>query len=102
MKDEASAIVQRLVAESVFACGVALSFILAYGFWVESETRWASPTSMWPLYYPALGCAAFSIGLHRVLFKERNEKPWDGVATICLATGLVLNALNVMCPSLWR
>lgn len=94
----------RLLTEGVFAAGAALSFILAYGFWVELATRSASPNSVVvPLCCPALASLVLARGAIHVLGKAHGSAIWDRKSATYLATGVILAALGIAgMPTLWR
>ena len=97
-----SRFIRYLLAESVFAAGAALSFLAAYAFWVEVQTRFGTPSSMMPLYAPAAGCIAFLYGLVTLLGQDRQQPPLTRCVVWCFLIGLGATAAGVLCPSLWR
>ncbi len=101
--ERAKQLLQRLIAESVFAVGAVLSFIIPYDFWLQLLTRPATPASLGRLYYGGLGCVAFLTGLfYLLLFKDERHKIWDVPLWGCLVVGVVAGLLNLISPVVWR
>jgi hypothetical protein len=88
-----------LLVEVLSAAGAALSFIAAYWFWVEIQTRPAQPTSFMPLYLPAIGCGAFVWALVEAF----GRKPAGSREVMCpFVIGLIASALALLWPQTWR
>jgi len=93
---------RRLATVGLFATGAALSFLAAYGSWVEMETRPAIPSSTHGLYLPASACVALLYGLIHVLGKGRNAPLWDALSMTCAVLGVIFIVLGYCLPVLWR
>lgn len=97
-----SRFIRYLLAEGFFAAGAALSFMAAYIFWVEVQCRPATPSSMMPLYAPAVGCAAFLWGLIVLVWQNRQQPPLSHSVSWCLRIGLAAMVVDFFCPRLWH
>ncbi|HOB76715.1 MAG TPA: hypothetical protein PKG54_19565 [Phycisphaerae bacterium] len=94
--------IDYLLAEGFFAAGAALSFIAAYSFWVQVQTRPGNPSSEMPLFAPGVGCTAFLYGLVDLLWRDRLEPVMDRKTTWCLLIGLGATLTGFLWPGLWR